>query len=463
MQLSFPASNLTSIGHASVLGRVRIELDPQQRSDFKSASSQELLRAASNGCVLSSFPLTKNQDVDSIEQAAIGWLNSSAEVVVLEGEEEIVAAVAERLPRARVFYRVAQGLSLDNAATVLSTSLLNNAVGGFEVPIESQDGDEDKFVQACQTLRDALKRDDDVNHGYGHGHSTELFVVPTTEDFLSLPSSVAGRLDKIGVRILLDGRLNIKGLPSSNASTSSSSEIENENTVRDVGLNLVGCLRTDRPDGLFATVVCDECGVALGLVYSSVESIRESIKTGRGVYYSRSRKGLWRKGETSGAIQELVSISYDCDGDALRYVVRQLGSPPSFCHTGNRSCWGPSKGLRALQEVLQSRLASAPEGSYTRRLYNDEGLLRNKLLEEAQELSEAKETDHVAAEAADVIYFTLVAAVKGGASLEEIEGHLDRRTLKIKRRPGNAKPERIAAAAAELEAMRAAKRRKLEK
>jgi phosphoribosyl-ATP pyrophosphohydrolase/phosphoribosyl-AMP cyclohydrolase/histidinol dehydrogenase len=113
--------------------------------------------------------------------------------------------------------------------------------------------------------------------------------------------------------------------------------------------------------------------------------------------------------------------------------------------------------------VLQSRLASAPEGSYTRRLYNDEGLLRNKLLEEAQELSEAKETDHVAAEAADVIYFTLVAAVKGGASLEEIEGHLDRRTLKIKRRPGNAKPERIAAAAAELEVMRAAKCRKLEK
>ena len=93
MQLSFPASNLTSIGHASVLGRVRIELDPQQRSDFKSASSQKLLRAASNGCVLSSFPLTKNQDVNSIEQAAIGWLNTSAEVVVLEGEEEIVAAV----------------------------------------------------------------------------------------------------------------------------------------------------------------------------------------------------------------------------------------------------------------------------------------------------------------------------------------------------------------------------------
>ena len=85
-------------------------------------------------------------------------------------------------------------------------------------------------------------------------------------------------------------------------------------------------------------------------------------------------------------------------------------------------------------------------------------MLRNKLLEEAQELSEATETDHVAAEAADVIYFTMVAAVKGGASLEQIENHLDRRTLKIKRRPGNSKPERIAAAATELEAIRSAKK-----
>ena len=115
-----------------------------------------------------------------------------------------------------------------------------------------------------------------------------------------------------------------------------------------------------------------------------------------------------------------------------------------------------------MQQVLQSRLESAPQGSYTRRLYNDEELLRNKLLEEAHELSEAKETDHVAAEAADVIYFTMVAAVKGGASLEQIESHLDRRTLKIKRRPGNAKPERIAAAAAELGAIRQAKRQKLQ-
>jgi phosphoribosyl-ATP pyrophosphohydrolase/phosphoribosyl-AMP cyclohydrolase/histidinol dehydrogenase len=80
----------------------------------------------------------------------------------------------------------------------------------------------------------------------------------------------------------------------------------------------------DRPDGLYTTLVTDERGVALGLVYSSEESVAESLRTGRGVYQSRKR-GLWYKGESSGDIQELVSISLDCDNDCLRFVVRQKG------------------------------------------------------------------------------------------------------------------------------------------
>lgn len=81
---------------------------------------------------------------------------------------------------------------------------------------------------------------------------------------------------------------------------------------------------SDRPDGLFSTLVTDERGIALGLVYSSEESVAESLRTGRGVYQSRKR-GLWYKGESSGDIQELVSISLDCDNDCLRFVVRQKG------------------------------------------------------------------------------------------------------------------------------------------
>lgn len=85
-----------------------------------------------------------------------------------------------------------------------------------------------------------------------------------------------------------------------------------------------GSWASDRPDKLVPTVVTDERGIALGLVYSSQESVSESLKTGTGVYQSRKR-GLWYKGATSGDVQELVRISMDCDQDCLKYIVRQKG------------------------------------------------------------------------------------------------------------------------------------------
>lgn len=216
------------------------------------------------------------------------------------------------------------------------------------------------------------------------------------------------------------------------------------------------CARTDRPDGLFTTVVTDERGTALGLVYSSTESMHEAIRSRRGVYYSRSRGGLWRKGDSSGAVQHLCRVDLDCDSDAVLFAVQQLGSPPAFCHLNTRTCWGEDGGLSHLERVLEGRRKDAPAGSYTKRLFDDPALLRAKLLEEAQELSEAVEPDHVAAEAADVMYFAMVRCAAAGVKLADIERHLDRRSLKIKRRPGNAKPARIAAAEKELAAVAAA-------
>ena len=140
--------------------------------------------------------------------------------------------------------------------------------------------------------------------------------------------------------------------------------------------------------------------------------------------------------------------------------MRQKGSPHHFATLVTERAGVLQKGCGTYKRRCNHGW-EAPAGSYTKRLFDDAGLLRNKLLEEAQELSEAEDPDHVAAEAADVMYFAMVAAVKGGADLEAIERHLNLRTLKVKRRPGNAKPERIAAAAAELEAIRASKRRKL--
>lgn len=210
----------------------------------------------------------------------------------------------------------------------------------------------------------------------------------------------------------------------------------------------IGCLRTDRPDGLYTTVVVDRMGICLGLVYSSQESVRASVEECRGIYYSRSRNGLWRKGDSSGAVQTLVSLDIDCDSDALRFTVDQLGDPAAFCHRNCRSCWGHIGGLGDLERTLFARKVSAPEGSYTKRLFNDPELLRHKLVEEAQELSEAVEPDHVANEAADVIYFALVRCAAAGVTIADVEACLDQRSLKLQRRPGNAKKSRIDAAAA---------------
>lgn len=196
-------------------------------------------------------------------------------------------------------------------------------------------------------------------------------------------------------------------------------------------------LTSDRPDGLWPTVVTDERGVALGLAWSDLDSLRRAVADGRGVYHSR-RRGLWVKGGTSGDHQDLLRVDLDCDRDALRFTVRQHGR--GFCHVGTRTCWGPDGGLGELQRRLHERLADAPPGSYTRRLFEDPNLLRSKLVEEAGELADAEGPEAVAWEAADVMYFALVAMARAGVSLAQVEAELDRRSLKLVRRPGDAKP-----------------------
>lgn len=198
-------------------------------------------------------------------------------------------------------------------------------------------------------------------------------------------------------------------------------------------------LKSDRPDGLWPTVVTDENGHALGLAYSDLDSIRRALETGSGVYFSRSRQGIWVKGDTSGDTQELLAIRADCDRDAIQFVVRQKGR--GFCHTGARTCFGDSRTIADLARRLTEIAKEPPTGSYTARLLADEELLASKLAEEAQELAGATSREDVTWEAADVMYFTLVAMARAGVSLEDVERDLARRALKVTRRPGDAKPE----------------------
>lgn len=205
----------------------------------------------------------------------------------------------------------------------------------------------------------------------------------------------------------------------------------------DLAEGLCAPLRSDRADGLWPTIVADAGGRTLGLAYSNLESVRLALKERRGVYFSRSRDEVWVKGATSGDTQQLLGVDVDCDRDTLRFTVRQAGE--GFCHLGTPACFGALRGLGALDRTLGRRATDAPTGSYTARLMREPGLLASKLLEEAGELAESETREQAANEAADVIYFAMVAARSRGASLEDIERCLDERSLRVSRRPGNAK------------------------
>ena len=199
----------------------------------------------------------------------------------------------------------------------------------------------------------------------------------------------------------------------------------------------VGALLTsDRPDGLWPTVVTDETGKALGLAWSDRESLTNAIDSLRGVYHSRSR-GLWVKGETSGATQELLAVDVDCDRDALRFTVRQNDG---FCHTGSRTCWGEDSGIGRLARRLAEIERNRPEGN-TSTLLADSDLLAAKIREEADELAQASTHTEVIGEVADVIYFALVKAAAAGVSLEDVEAELAQREARVSRRPMKAKKE----------------------
>ena len=148
-------------------------------------------------------------------------------------------------------------------------------------------------------------------------------------------------------------------------------------------------------------------------------------------YHSRSR-GLWIKGETSGATQELIRVAVDCDRDCLRFNVRQAGS--GFCHLATRTCWGEDQGISKLIRRLEERRQTAPEGSYTARLFEDSERLGAKLREEADELARAPDRNNAVHEAADVMFFTLTTLAAHGIGLDEVEAVLERRALKVTRR-----------------------------
>jgi len=187
------------------------------------------------------------------------------------------------------------------------------------------------------------------------------------------------------------------------------------------------------PEEIWPTVVCDESGRTLGLVWSTRESVARAVTERRGIYWSRSRQTIWKKGETSGNTQQLVRVDLDCDRDALRFTVRQSGV--GFCHLDRRSCWPAEFDLPDLERTLIDRIARPVVGSGTTRLLDDPALLVAKLREEADELARAESSGDVVRETADVLYMALVALARGGGTLADVRAELARRHGAVNRRP----------------------------
>ncbi len=182
-------------------------------------------------------------------------------------------------------------------------------------------------------------------------------------------------------------------------------------------------------DGLVPTIVQDdETGEVLMLAYSNAESLARALREGAGWYYSRSRNELWRKGATSGNTQELVGAEWDCDRDAVLFRVIQRGPA---CHEGRRSCFDSRQRdmLGRLARTIQSRAASAKQGSYTQRLLADRSLMAAKLREEIGEVIDADTMDEVSWEAADVLYHLMVFGQAAGVSLDRIAMELRSRMV----------------------------------
>jgi phosphoribosyl-ATP pyrophosphohydrolase/phosphoribosyl-AMP cyclohydrolase len=186
-------------------------------------------------------------------------------------------------------------------------------------------------------------------------------------------------------------------------------------------------------DGLIPAVVQDaRTREVLTVAYMNEEALRLTIERGETHFWSRSRRALWRKGETSGNFQKVHKVSLDCDADTVLVEVSPQGPA---CHTGAYSCFGVQAQtdamLNDLYEVIERRKRQRPQGSYTAYLF-DKGLdkILKKVGEEATEVviaAKNPEADRLAAEASDLIYHLLVLLVERGVSLDDVRQELKRR------------------------------------
>ena len=193
------------------------------------------------------------------------------------------------------------------------------------------------------------------------------------------------------------------------------------------------------PNGLVPAIVQDaRTREVLTLAYMNAESLARTLESGETWFWSRSRNELWHKGATSGNTQHVVSLTTDCDNDAIVVLVNPAGPA---CHTGARSCFAveqeetPDGLMHELYALIQCRQEERPEGSYTTYLF-DKGLdkILKKVGEESAETIIAAKNDdpkQLVAETADLLYHLLVMLVAKNVKLDDVRDELAQR-----RKPG---------------------------
>lgn len=164
-------------------------------------------------------------------------------------------------------------------------------------------------------------------------------------------------------------------------------------------------------NGLVPVITQDIDGRVLMLAYANRDSLEKTLETGDLYYWSRSRSELWKKGEISGNTQQLKALHLDCDGDAILARVVQRGPA---CHTDKPTCFGdqPANVIEELAKVFEDRQINPSAESYVNKLLEDERRLRQKIGEEAVEVTLAASPDELIAESADLMFHLLLLLYK---------------------------------------------------
>ena len=190
----------------------------------------------------------------------------------------------------------------------------------------------------------------------------------------------------------------------------------------------IGCLNWKKVD-MIPVIAQSVAGEVLMMGYANKEAFEKTFSSGKLTFWSRTRNVLWTKGENSGNFLEVVKLRVDCDRDTVLATVIPHGG---VCHTGSWTCFTAeaeeASSMERLYQIISQRFANPTPGSYTATLTGER--VREKLMEEAEELTEAEDHEEAVWECADLLYFMNVLMYQEGVTWKQVLDELDRRHKK---------------------------------